>query len=66
MKECDFRGRDDCQLFGFPNTGKLRTIWLEQLNCKEFDLTEKSKICEKHFENQCFLNDEDNFTKTGK
>ena len=22
--------------------------------------------CEKHFENQCFINEEDNFTKTGK
>ena len=66
MNGCDFPGKEDCQLFGFPNSGKLRTIWLEQLNYKEFDVSEKSKICEKHFENQCFLNEEDNFTKTGK
>ena len=66
MNGCDFLDKEDCQLFGFPNSGKLRTIWLEQLNCKEFDISEKSKICEKHFENQCFINEEDNFTKTGK
>ena len=66
MKGCDSRENEDCQLFGFPNSGKLQTIWLEQLNCKEFDLTEKSKICEKHFELQSFMNDEDNVTKKGR
>ena len=54
------------QSFKLPKEPKLRAKWLKMLNRGNFQPTENTCICHRHFEDSDFLTAEENLTKRGK
>ena len=52
-------GNDNYQTFVFPKSEELKSLWIEQLNREDFVLSTNSRICEKHFAAECFIEDYD-------
>ncbi|KAG1926952.1 piggyBac transposable element-derived protein 4-like [Pimephales promelas] len=56
MSRCVFGCGPHGTLFPFPKTPWLRSRWLGFLHCEEGGITERSRMCSKHFTRECFKN----------
>ena len=61
-----YKGTTKHTLFRFPKTEPTLTEWKERIGMPNLQVSERTRVCAKHFEEEAFVPDEENFDSRGR
>ena len=61
-----YKGTIKHTLFRFPKTEPTLTEWKERIGMPNLQVSEHSRVCAKHFVEEAFIPDEENFDNKGR